>query len=146
MVFELDGENDFDQELAEYELLGYDIDGMIERELDQYQLMGYDREDPELMGGIIKRIIARIRARRAAKAAAAAQQAPIMATPPQNYAVTTPYGTAGYNQQTGLTYQDPNQPGIAVPQQMSIADKIKANPMLLAIPAVAVMFVMMKNK
>ena len=84
----------------------------IDQVLHEAEIMGYDIESPEFMGGpflkLAKRIAKRIRERRAKRKAGGSSG---------SYSVSTPVGSVSYNQQSGLQFLNPQQPGFSQQQQ-----------------------------
>jgi len=115
-----------------------DIDDIIDSELDNAEMLGYDTDDidPELMGGLIANIIARVKAAREKRAAGG--------TPSTGLSITTSAGTGSINDQ-GISFLRP-QTGGGIMQQGGIFDQLKENPMLAAIPAGLILILLLKRK
>lgn len=126
------------------------IHGEICGMVDNAEMMGYDFEDSELMGGFIvnaiKKIASNVRKRREAKKSNSQSTIPsISVQTSQGTAALGPGGLTWTGQQnipignTGMSLQ-------TVPQQETILDKVKSNPVLLAIPAGALVLFMVMSK
>lgn len=143
------------------------LDSSIDSELNELEMMGYDIEDPEVMqglfskivsgirarrsgrgggsrGGIIKRIISRIKRRKRAKRKKKKSGYGLSFMSPEGTAMLTPEGISFEQKQkmiaAGLLPPD-TKPGAG-----GIMDQITKNPMLLAIPAGLLLMIMMKGK
>lgn len=126
------------------------IHGEINGIVEDAELMGMDLEDPELMGGLIqniaKKIGAAVRKRREQKAASGSSTFP-------SFSIQTGQGTAALGP-GGLTWTGQQNIPIGntgmslqtVPQSETIVDKIKSNPLLLAIPAGLLLFMVASKR
>lgn len=126
------------------------IHGEICGMVDNAEMMGYDFEDSELMGGFIanavKKIASAVRKRREAKSNTQSSVPSISVQTSQGTAAFGPGGLTWTGQQnipignTGMSLQ-------TQPQQETILDKVKSNPVLLAVPAgMLVLFMVMSKK
>ena len=137
-----------DDMLSQYQNNDFpELVGAIDSLINRAELMGYDTTDPELMGGLIKKLVKRIKKRIAAKKKKGGSGG--------TYSISTPTGTvsvgAGGVQLTrpagtgtGTTMPlSIQQPGM---QQAGIMGMIQEKPYLLAIPALAMALIMAKKK
>jgi hypothetical protein len=144
---ELEGESlgDIDQETLDY---------IVQRA----ELMGVDFSDPELMGGWLKRMIKKIRARVRARRARRAQSKAAEGLPPepQRFSLQTPgggvtLGPSGLNVTSPLTRSITGAgryPLTTVPPAAQTPmQAMMKNPMMLAIPlGLVALFAIMKKK
>lgn len=127
------------------------IHGEINGLVEDAELMGIDIDDPELMGGLIQNVVKKIagavRKRREEKAKSGQSSSfpSVSIQTGQGTAALGPGGLTWTGQQnipignTGMSLQ-------TTPQSETIMDKIKSNPALLAIPAGAMMLLMVMSK
>jgi hypothetical protein len=125
--------------MASIVLSGREVKNMIDNSIDELEYMGYDTDnlDPELMGSIIKKIISKIKKVKRAKAKAAKQP------DSESYSINTPYGTAKVGE-TGLSITKPVSDKEETAEDEGIIGMVKKNPVLLAIPAIALLLLLKK--
>ncbi len=126
--------------------------GMSEEEeiMEEMELMGYDVEEisqAELMGGPFARLFRKIRDRvRARRKARAERKASASLPPEQPYTITTPRGSLTTSP-TGIAFSRAaqGQQQMTVPQTGNPLAMIQQNPLLLAIPAGLILFMVMSR-
>lgn len=118
--------------------LGADsINAIVDDELNKAEMLGYDVDDinPELMGGLIANIAARIRAAREKRKSGA--------EPSSGLTVSTGSGTMSINDQ-GFSLLKP-QTGGGMIQSGGLLDQVKENPLLIAVPAALLAIILMRR-
>lgn len=125
-----------------------ELEGDMDLMVDDMDLMGYC--EPELMGGLIKKLIKKIKKRIKAKK--------IKGKSSGNYSISTPSGTVSIGPQgvnvlrpagmvtPGMQQISPSMVPATTIQRGGLLDTFKENPAMLAIPAAALLFIAMSKK
>jgi len=141
------------------------LDKSIDSELNELEMMGYDIYNPEVMGGLFSKIISGIRARRSSRGGGSRgglikrivsrikrrKRARKKKKSGYGMSFMTPEGTAMLTPE-GISYEQKQKmiaAGLLPPETKpgaGIMDQIKKNPMLLAIPAGLLLMMTMRGR
>lgn len=128
---EMMGDTEDEEVMEEMEMLGYDVDDITEA---------------ELMGGPFARLFRKIRDRvRKRRAARAERKASASLPAEQPYTISTPRGSLTTSP-TGLAFNRAAPATQAMQMPSNPMQMIQSNPMLLAIPAGLILFMMMGKR
>lgn len=127
-----------------------DLVSLVDTEIENAELMGYDIENPEVMGGIFKKLFTKIKKeikyKKRKKAEAASGTRAATTDQPQNFSLNTPFGTGQYTKGSGFSFLKPQTgTGITPQQNTNIMDTVTRNPAIL-IGGIAIVYLLMQKK